>query len=97
MFVSALVLQLKSMQFGNDRKTSPNPGPGIRDRGLKKTGSPPSTQYATNLSARWGWLQCDMDVAFFRTGAIACLAADAILRMGNGHHLVAHVIAVFIF
>jgi len=38
-----------------------------------------------------------MDVAFFRTGAIACLAADAILRMGNGHHLVAHVIAVFIF
>jgi hypothetical protein len=37
-----------------------------------------------------------MDVAFFRTGARASLAADTIFTIRNGHNFVAHVITEFI-
>jgi len=35
-------------------------------------------------------------MALLRTGARAGLAADAVLRMGDGHDLVAHVVAVLV-
>jgi hypothetical protein len=42
------------------------------------------------------WLQRDMCMTLFCAGAPACLAADAIFRIGNGHHFIAHVITEFI-
>jgi len=38
-----------------------------------------------------------MEMAFLRAGPGTCLTADAIVRIGNRHHLIAHIVAELIF
>jgi hypothetical protein len=38
-----------------------------------------------------------MEMAFLRTGPGTCLTADAIARIDNRHHLIAHIVAELIF
>jgi hypothetical protein len=38
-----------------------------------------------------------MEMASFRADPGTCLTTDAIARIGNGHYLIAHIVAILIF